>query len=181
MTTYPSLVGKTYFVRVFGCQMNLHDGERVGGILDACGCLAAGSPDEADIVVIMTCSVREKADTKLYGRATSVVSLAPPPSGRRVLAIGGCIAQRDGELLVRHVPNVDVVFGTSAISELPRLLEDALEGHGHGPFVDVEEEGRGLVHRPPQPPRRLLPCLGAHHGGMQQLLPLLHRAACAWA
>ena len=57
------LVGKTYYVRTFGCQMNLHDSERVAGLLDACGCICVESPDDADIVVFMTCCVREKAPT----------------------------------------------------------------------------------------------------------------------
>ena len=97
------LVGKTYFVRTFGCQMNLHDSERVAGVLDACGCICVDDPDQADIVVFMTCCVREKADQHLYGQASAMVSAPTPPSGRRVVAIGGCIAQRDGEKIREHV------------------------------------------------------------------------------
>ena len=135
------LQGKTYFIRTFGCQMNLHDSERVAGLLDSCGCLQVEGVDEADIVVFMTCCVRENADTRLYGQATSVVSAAEPPSGKRVLAIGGCIAQRDGDRVREHVPNADVVFGTSALAELPGLLQEAFVGSGRQAGVCIEEGG----------------------------------------
>ena len=90
--TSASLVGKTYLIRTFGCQMNLHDSERVSGLLDACGCNEVESFEEADIVVFMTCCVRENADQRLYGQASALVSTPAPPSGKRVVAIGGCIA-----------------------------------------------------------------------------------------
>lgn len=136
------LVGKTYYVRTFGCQMNLHDSERVAGVLDECGCICIDDPDHADIVVFMTCCVREKADQHLYGQASAMVSAPTPPSGRRVVAIGGCIAQRDGERIREHVACADVVFGTSAISSLPALLADAFAGDGSRAEVDTVEEGR---------------------------------------
>ena len=144
MSRFIDLVGKTYHVRTFGCQMNLHDSERVAGVLDECGCIQVMSPEEADIVVFMTCSVREKANTHLYGEASNLVRLAPAPSGRRLVAIGGCIAQRDGAELKQRIPNVDVVFGTSALSELPRLLSDSLSSSGVDVKVDIVEEGRGF-------------------------------------
>ncbi len=136
------LVGMTYYVRTFGCQMNLHDSERVAGVLDECGCICVDDPDHADIVVFMTCCVREKADQHLYGQASAMVSAPTPPSGRRVVAIGGCIAQRDGERIREHVACADVVFGTSAISSLPALLADAFAGDGSRAEVDTVEEGR---------------------------------------
>ena len=138
------LVGKTYYVRTFGCQMNLHDSERVAGVLDQCGCICVDDPDDADIVVFMTCCVREKADQHLYGQASAMVSAPTPPSGRRVVAIGGCIAQRDGERIREHVACADVVFGTSAISSLPGLLADAFAGDGSRAEVDTVEEGRSF-------------------------------------
>ena len=138
------LVGKTYYVRTFGCQMNLHDSERVAGVLDQCGCICVDDPDDADIVVFMTCCVREKADQHLYGQASAMVSAPTPPSGRRVVAIGGCIAQRDGERIREHVACADVVFGTSAISSLPALLADAFAGDGSRAEVDTIEEGRSF-------------------------------------
>ena len=137
------LVGRTYCIKTFGCQMNLHDSERVSGLLDDCGCNEVQTIDEADIVVFMTCCVRENADTRLYGQASAVVSAAPAPHGKRLLAVGGCIAQRDGARLKAQIPSVDVVFGTSALSTLPELLVQALEGSG-SIVVDTIEEGRGF-------------------------------------
>lgn len=139
------LVGKSYYVRTFGCQMNLHDSERVAGLLDDCDCIPVGSPAEADIVIFMTCSVREKADTHLYGEASNLARLPQAPSGRRVVGIGGCVAQRDGAALKKWIPNVDVVFGTSALASLPRLLSDAFLSEGpHDVLVDISEEGKGF-------------------------------------
>lgn len=143
MMTHPSvLVGKTYCVRTFGCQMNLHDSERVAGLLDECGCICVAEPDDADIVVFMTCCVRENADQRLYGQASAMVSAPTPPSGRRVVAIGGCIAQRDGEKIREHIACADVVFGTSALASLPDLLAEAFSGDGRVVEVDTAEEGR---------------------------------------
>lgn len=136
------LVGKTYCVRTFGCQMNLHDSERVSGLLDECGCICVGDTDDADIVVFMTCCVRENADQRLYGQASAMVSAPTPPSGRRVVAIGGCIAQRDGERIREHIPCADVVFGTSALASLPGLLAEAFDDATHTVEVDTVEEGR---------------------------------------
>ena len=141
MTDLSILSGKTYFIRTFGCQMNLHDSERVSGLLDSLGCLQALSPEHADIVIFMTCCVREAADTRLYGQCSSCKSLPPSPSGRRVVAVGGCIAQRDGEGLLTNLDNVDVIFGTHSIAHVGELLADAFtDGDLH---VRVEEIDSG--------------------------------------
>lgn len=124
------LNGKTYFIRTFGCQMNLHDSERVSGLLDSLGSLEVSRPEDADIVIFMTCCVREAADTRLYGQCSSCKSLPAPPCGRRVVAVGGCIAQRDGEGLLKNLDNVDVVFGTDSIAHVGDLIADVFENGG---------------------------------------------------
>lgn len=124
------LRGKAYFIRTFGCQMNLHDSERVSGLLDSLGCLEVAEPADADIVVFMTCCVREAADTRLYGQCSSCKSLPPAPGGKRVIAVGGCIAQRDGEGLLANVDNVDVIFGTHSIAHVGELLAASFEEGG---------------------------------------------------
>ena len=144
MAQYGELVGKTYHIKTFGCQMNLHDSERVSGLLDQCGCLEVPTPEEADIVCFMTCCVRENADQRLWGQASATVSMPAPPSGRRVVAVGGCIAQRDGERIREHIPNVDVVFGTSALASLPKLLTEAFEASGGAVEVDTSELAQGF-------------------------------------
>ena len=119
-------------VVTFGCQMNQHDSERVSGLLDSYGCLMALDPEHADIVVFMTCCVREAADTRLYGQCNSCKSLPPSPSGKRVVAVGGCIAQRDGEGLLTNVDNVNVIFGTHSIAHVAELIAEAfLDGKRH--------------------------------------------------
>ena len=143
MPRNPRLAGLTYCAKTFGCQMNFHDAERVSGLLDDCGLIEVETLDEADVVVFMTCCVRENADTRLYGQASAVASAAPAPHGKRVLAVGGCIAQRDGERLRAQIPLVNVVFGTSALASLPSLIEQALDGSATV-AVDTVEEGRGF-------------------------------------
>ncbi len=143
MTDLSILSGKTYFIRTFGCQMNLHDSERVSGLLDSLGCLQALDPKVADIVIFMTCCVREAADTRLYGQCSSCKSLPASPSGRRVVAVGGCIAQRDGEGLLTNVDNVNVIFGTHSIAHVGDLLAGAFaDGDRH---VRVEEIDSGAA------------------------------------
>ena len=138
------LADTTFFIRVFGCQMNFHDGERVRGMLESAGSIEVDSVEEADVVVYLTCCVREAADTRLYGQV-STMSTLPPREGRqrRVVAVGGCIGQRDGEKLFDILKNVDVVFGTHTLYRLPDMLLDALEGRGRQiSIAEVDEEGR---------------------------------------
>ncbi|MDR2197052.1 MAG: tRNA (N6-isopentenyl adenosine(37)-C2)-methylthiotransferase MiaB [Coriobacteriales bacterium] len=119
-----SLNGLTYQVRTFGCQMNKHDSERIDGMLEALGALASDDVEKAEVVIFMTCCVREAADVRLLGQVASLKG-----SGK-LIAVGGCIGQRDGARLLEKAPHVDVVFGTHNIAHLPALLAAALEGHG---------------------------------------------------
>lgn len=118
------LQGLTYFVRTFGCQMNSHDSERITGMLEAMG-LLPGDQDSADVVVFMTCCVREAADTRLFGQVSSMKNLPAPAGGKRIIAVGGCIGQRDGEFLFEKLSNLNVVFGTHTIADFPKLIEAA--------------------------------------------------------
>lgn len=123
------LAGTTYLVRVFGCQMNFHDGERVRGMLEAAGSVPVDEIADADIVVYLTCCVREAADTRLYGQVASMRNIAlRPGSDRRIVAVGGCVGQRDGEKVFDVVDNADIVFGTHTLYRLPDLLVAARNG-----------------------------------------------------
>ncbi|WP_313404680.1 tRNA (N6-isopentenyl adenosine(37)-C2)-methylthiotransferase MiaB [Aeromicrobium sp.] len=115
---------KTYEVRTYGCQMNVHDSERLSGLLETAGYEAAPSGDTPDLVVFNTCAVRENADNKLYGNLGHVASLKAKKPGMQV-AVGGCLAQKDKETITAKAPWVDVVFGTHNIGSLPVLLERA--------------------------------------------------------
>lgn len=133
--------GTTFCIHTFGCQMNKHDSERVSGMLEGLGALPVATIEEADIVVFMTCCVREAADTRLYGQVASMKNVparAGSPFDKRYIAVGGCIGQRDGEKLVEALPHLDVVFGTHNIASLPALLDDAIAGEGHA--VEVVQE-----------------------------------------
>ncbi len=114
--------GRTYEVRTFGCQMNVHDSERMSGSLEAAGYLPADSGVLADVVVINTCAVRENADNKLYGTLGHLASLKRERPGMQI-AVGGCLAQKDKSTILAKAPYVDVVFGTHNMGSLPALLE----------------------------------------------------------
>ncbi|MCL1847083.1 MAG: tRNA (N6-isopentenyl adenosine(37)-C2)-methylthiotransferase MiaB [Coriobacteriia bacterium] len=103
--------------------MNKHDSERVAGMLEALGAQYDDKVESADIVVFMTCCVREAADVRLLGQVASLKCLERAP----IIAVGGCIGQRDGAKLVEQLPHIDVVFGTHNIARLPALVFDALE------------------------------------------------------
>lgn len=114
---------RTYEVRTFGCQMNVHDSERLSGSLEAAGYIRAdGGP--ADVVVINTCAVRENADNKLYGTLGHLASSKRERDGMQI-AVGGCLAQKDKNVILEKAPWVDVVFGTHNMGSLPALLERA--------------------------------------------------------
>lgn len=129
-----------FHVQTYGCQMNKHDSERVYGMLESMGAESVDSIEDADVVVFMTCCVREAADTRLFGQVASMKNLpvrTGSPLDQRLVAVGGCIGQRDGEKLFDDLPNLNVVFGTQNLSSLPALLMDAY-GQG-GKRVEVLE------------------------------------------
>ncbi len=178
---HSSFQGLTFCIHTFGCQMNKHDSERISGMLEGLGALQVETIEEADIVVFMTCCVREAADIRLYGQVASmknrisgmleglgalqvetieeadivvfmtccvreaadirlygqVASMknikvrVGSPLAKRIVAVGGCIGQRDGEKLVEELPHLDVVFGTHNLASLPSLLESAIEDGRH--------------------------------------------------
>lgn len=115
---------RSYEVRTFGCQMNVHDSERISGMLETAGYVPAQPEDEPDLIVFNTCAVRENADNKLYGNLSQLVG--PKKRNERMqVAVGGCLAQKDQDRILETSPVVDVVFGTHNIGSLPTLLERA--------------------------------------------------------
>ncbi|MGW5573258.1 tRNA (N6-isopentenyl adenosine(37)-C2)-methylthiotransferase MiaB [Nocardia thailandica] len=115
---------RSYEVRTFGCQMNVHDSERLSGLLEDAGYVKAAPGSQADLVVFNTCAVRENADNKLYGTLGHLAPVKAERPGMQI-AVGGCLAQKDRDTVVRKAPWVDVVFGTHNIGSLPVLLERA--------------------------------------------------------
>ncbi|KJX75380.1 hypothetical protein MLPM_0989 [Mycobacterium lepromatosis] len=118
---------RTYQVRTYGCQMNVHDSERLAGLLEASGYQrAADDADvgDADVVVFNTCAVRENADNRLYGNL-SHLALRKRQNPDMQIAVGGCLAQKDRHAVLSKAPWVDIVFGTHNLGSLPTLLERA--------------------------------------------------------
>ncbi len=115
---------RTYEVRTYGCQMNVHDSERLSGLLEDAGYLRAPRDQDADVVVFNTCAVRENADNKLYGNLGHLASKKASRPGMQI-AVGGCLAQKDRATITQKAPWVDVVFGTHNIGSLPALLDRA--------------------------------------------------------
>jgi tRNA-2-methylthio-N6-dimethylallyladenosine synthase len=124
---------RSYTVRTLGCQMNVHDSERLSGSLEAAGYIAA---EDADVVVINTCAVRENAANRLYGNLGHLAGVKREREGMQI-AVGGCLAQKDQGTIVEKAPWVDVVFGTHNMGSLPTLLERAR--HNHEAQVEILE------------------------------------------
>jgi len=114
---------RSYEVRTYGCQMNVHDSERLAGLLEDAG-YAPGVPGEADVVIFNTCAVRENADNKLYGNLGTLLAKKEANPDFQI-AVGGCLAQKDRDTIIKKAPWVDVVFGTHNMGSLPVLLERA--------------------------------------------------------
>ena len=125
---YPGHVGegRTYEIRTYGCQMNVHDSERVAGLLEDAGYVKAGEGSTPDLMVFNTCAVRENAADRLYGNLGHLLPTKKAHKGMQI-AVGGCLAQMERQKITDRAPWVDVVYGTHNIGALPRLLERARE------------------------------------------------------
>jgi tRNA-2-methylthio-N6-dimethylallyladenosine synthase len=130
------VAARTYQVRTYGCQMNVHDSERLAGLLEAAGYVKAEDGSDADVVVFNTCAVRENADNKLYGNLSHLAPRKHRDPGMQI-AVGGCLAQKDRDAVLQKAPWVDVVFGTHNIGSLPLLLERAR--HNRAAQVEIAE------------------------------------------
>jgi len=134
------MTGRRYWIRTFGCQMNEHDSERLAGLFSERGMEPAVSADEADLVVFNTCCVRENADNRLYGHLGDLKALKRARPELQI-AVGGCLAQKDRELIQQRAGHVDVVFGTHNLAHAVDLLERArLEG----PVMEILEESEAF-------------------------------------
>src|SRR3989440_5670961 len=115
-----------YLIETFGCQMNVHDSERMAGLLEQAGFEATDDAADADVVVINTCSVGERAEGQLYTRLGELRQIAAEHGHDPIVAVAGCVAQQEGEAILRRAPGVtDVLVGTQTIRRLPMLVEAA--------------------------------------------------------
>jgi len=120
------MTARRFAIRTFGCQMNVHDSDKLANLLLHAG-YAAGEPDAADVLVVNTCSIREKAEHKLYSDLGVLRQWKAARPGR-VLGVGGCVAQQEGDALLARFPQVDFVFGTHNLRLVPALLAAAEAG-----------------------------------------------------
>jgi tRNA-2-methylthio-N6-dimethylallyladenosine synthase len=119
-------MAQKYLIETFGCQMNVHDSERMAGLLEQAGFESTDDAADADVVVINTCSVRERAEEKLYTRLGELRQLAAEQGHDPIVAVAGCVAQQEGEAILRRAPGVaDLIVGTQAIRQLPMLVAAA--------------------------------------------------------
>jgi tRNA-2-methylthio-N6-dimethylallyladenosine synthase len=116
-----------YFLETYGCQMNYHDSERLSGLLEAEGFERTDDERAADVAVINTCSVRERAEEKLYTRLGEWRQVAAERGTPPIIAVTGCVAQQEGENLLKRDSSIDVILGTQSLKSLPRLLEASRE------------------------------------------------------
>ena len=118
-------MARKYLIETFGCQMNVHDSERMAGLLEQAGYEATTDAADADVVVINTCSVRERAEQQLYTRLGELRQLAAEYGHDPMVAVAGCVAQQEGAAILKRSPGTaDIVLGTQAIRRLPMLIED---------------------------------------------------------
>src|SRR6476659_4339298 len=124
----PAPPPRTYRVKSFGCQMNVYDGERMAEMLSARGISPAGDGDAADLVVLNTCHIRERAAEKVYSDIGRLVKEGDAAGRRPLIAVAGCVAQAEGEEIMARAPAVSMVVGPQAYHRLPEMLDRAALG-----------------------------------------------------
>ena len=117
-------MSRRYVVRTFGCQMNEHDSERIAGVLEADGMVPVDNEDDADVVVLNTCCIRENADNKLYGTLGWLKPWKDSAEGRQIV-VAGCLAQKDRDSVASKAPWVDVVLGTHNVHRTAELVSES--------------------------------------------------------
>ena len=127
---------RTYLVRTFGCQMNEHESQRIASLLEADGYERTDDVDGADVVVLNTCCIRENADNKLYGTLGHLKARKDAHPDLQIM-VGGCLAQKDRDLIVERAGHVDVVFGTHNVHRAAELLGES--GTAGRPVVEILE------------------------------------------
>ncbi|MAB95979.1 MAG: tRNA (N6-isopentenyl adenosine(37)-C2)-methylthiotransferase MiaB [Actinobacteria bacterium] len=145
ITLTPSRIGKKYYVKTFGCQMNVHDSERISGMFELDGMQKAENEDSADILFVNTCTIRENADDKLYGTLGHLKKWKSQADNRKLL-VGGCAAQKDKNLVRDKAPWVDVVIGTHNLTNVINLLN---QSEDWGPVTEIIDE---IEHLPTDAP-----------------------------
>ena len=135
-------MARKYLIETYGCQMNVHDSERMAGLLEQAGYEPTIDEGDADVVLINTCSVREKAEEKLFTRLGEFHQMELETGHRPVVAVAGCVAQQEGARILQRSKDVDVIIGTQTLKRLPMLVEQAIESpRRRAPLIDLDPLG----------------------------------------
>jgi tRNA-2-methylthio-N6-dimethylallyladenosine synthase len=135
-------MARKYLIETHGCQMNVHDSERMAGLLEQAGYESTADERDADIVLINTCSVRERAEEKLFTRLGEFRQMALEEGRRPIVAVAGCVAQQEGDRILKRSKAVDVIIGTQALKRLPMLVDAAMRSRGAiAPQLDLDPIG----------------------------------------
>jgi tRNA-2-methylthio-N6-dimethylallyladenosine synthase len=146
-------MARKYYIETYGCQMNVHDSERMAGLLDQAGYEPTTDDSDADIVLINTCSVRERAEEKLFTRLGEFQQRELETGRRPIVAVAGCVAQQEGTQILKRSRAVDVIVGTQNLKRLPMLVDTAFESpNRRRPAADLDPLGDvsfplGIAHR----------------------------------
>ena len=138
---------KKFFIETFGCQMNHHDSEKVAGTLSQMGYVSTEDASEADLLLLNTCNIREKANQKVFSRLGALQKTYGAKPGAKV-GLLGCMAQMEGPKIFDRAPNVDLVVGSSSYSFIPQLIQKLEEGERH--VIDVSQDSDRLFETYPQ-------------------------------
>src|SRR5207237_6464266 len=126
---------KRLFIKTYGCQMNVYDSARMADLMAPLGYAAAATAEGADLVILNTCHIREKAAEKVFSELGAIRRLKrrrEREGGRMLVAVAGCVAQAEGEEIQRRAPFVDIVFGPQTYHRLPEMVARALDSDGEG-------------------------------------------------
>jgi tRNA-2-methylthio-N6-dimethylallyladenosine synthase len=126
-----------YFIRTYGCQMNVHDSERMAGMMDALGYGSTPTAEDADVILLNTCAVRERPEHKLYSELGALRKLKEN-NPNLVIGVAGCMAQRDADSIRARVPEVDILLGPRNLHHLPHLLRQTLKNSVYSDGLDLE-------------------------------------------
>ncbi|HEU5047606.1 MAG TPA: tRNA (N6-isopentenyl adenosine(37)-C2)-methylthiotransferase MiaB [Rickettsiales bacterium] len=137
-------MSKKLYIKTYGCQMNVYDSDRMADLMAPHGYTACDTPDEADLVVLNTCHIREKAEDKVYSDLGRMRKLRAEKEkaggGKMLIAVGGCVGQAEGDEITRRAPYVDMVFGSQSYHTLPDLVTRALRGERPEASLDFSPE-----------------------------------------
>ncbi|HEV2379425.1 MAG TPA: tRNA (N6-isopentenyl adenosine(37)-C2)-methylthiotransferase MiaB [Terriglobia bacterium] len=131
-----SPLGRTFYIETFGCQMNVHDSEKVAGVLMGAGLKSVEDPEQADIILYNTCSIREKAAQKVFSRLGAIKK----KHGDKLIGVLGCVAQQEGEKFFERAPQVGLVCGSASYSKLPELLDQLKAGNRRVTGLDLDTD-----------------------------------------